>query len=317
MKAPHLILGIGELLWDVFPDGMSLGGAPANFAVMAGRLGDRAAILSRVGRDELGRQAMDRLDPLPVETGSLQVDPVHETGRVTVSFVDHEPRYTIHEPAAWDFLELSDQWVQLAGQADAFCFGSLAQRNPQSRQAIQVLAAQTPAACIRIFDINLRPPFYSAEVLQESLELATVVKMNAAEASLLLDSLGLAVNEHLAGDATGMSTEPLLWAAERLLGEFPALQMVAITRGAHGSLLVNRDEWDEHPGFPVKVADAIGAGDAFTASIAHYLLRGAGLATLNEAGNRWGGWMASQSGAMPAMPDSVRDAIAAAIERTM
>ncbi len=316
MKAPHLILGIGELLWDVFPDGMSLGGAPANFAVMAGRLGDRAAILSRVGRDELGRQAMDRLDPLPVETGSLQVDPVHETGRVTVSFVDHEPRYTIHEPAAWDFLEMSDQWVQLAGRADALCFGSLAQRNPQSRQTIRTLAAQTSAACIRIFDVNLRPPFYSAEVLQESLELATVVKMNAAEASLLLDSLGLAVNEHLAGDATGMSTEPLLWAAERLLGEFPALQMVAITRGAHGSLLVNRDEWDEHPGFPVKVADAIGSGDAFTAAIAHYLLRGAGLATLNEAGNRWGGWMASQSGAMPALPDSVRDAIAAAIERT-
>ena len=144
MKAPHLILGIGELLWDVFPDGMSLGGAPANFAVMAGRLGDRAAILSRVGRDELGRQAMDRLDPLPVETGSLQVDPVHETGRVTVSFVDHEPRYTIHEPAAWDFLEMSDQWVQLAGRADALCFGSLAQRNPQSRQTIQDLGCANP-----------------------------------------------------------------------------------------------------------------------------------------------------------------------------
>ena len=317
MKEPHLILGIGELLWDVFPDGMSLGGAPANFAVMAGRLGDRAAILSRIGRDELGRQAMDRLAPLPVETGSLQVDPVHETGRVTVSFVDHEPRYTIHEPAAWDFLELSDQWVQLAGRADAICFGSLAQRNPQSRQTIQTLAAEAPAACIRIFDVNLRPPFYSAEVLPESLELATVVKMNAAEASLLLDLLGLTVNGHLAGDAARMSAEHLLWAAERVLGEFPALRMVAITRGAHGSLLVNRDEWNEHPGFPVKVADAIGSGDAFTAAITHYLLRGADLATLNQAGNRWGGWMASQSGAMPTLPDSVRDAIAAAIERTM
>jgi fructokinase len=317
MKEPHLILGIGELLWDVFPDGMSLGGAPANFAVMAGRLGDRAVILSRIGRDELGRQAMDRLDPLPVETGSLQVDPAHETGRVTVSFVDHEPRFTIHEPAAWDFLELTDAWVQLAGRADAFCFGSLAQRNPQSRQTIRTLAAETSVACIRIFDVNLRAPFYSSEVLQESLELATVVKMNAAEALLLLDLLGLAVNDHLAGDAAEMSSERLRWAAQRLLGEFPALQMVAITRGAHGSLLVNRDEWDKHPEFPVRVADAIGSGDAFTAAITHYLLRGAGLATLNEAGNRWGGWMASQSGAMPALPDSVRDAIAAAIERTM
>src|SRR5208337_1144151 len=137
-----------------------------------------------------------------------------------------------------------------------------------SRQTIQSLAAQSAASCIRIFDVNLRAPFYSAEVLQESLELATVVKMNAAEASLLLDSLGLAVNGHLAGDAVRMSTEHLLGAAERLLREFPALRMVAITRGSHGSLLVNRDEWDEHPGFSVKVADAIGSGDAFTAAIA-------------------------------------------------
>jgi len=317
MKEPHLILGIGELLWDVFPDGMRLGGAPANFSVMAGRLGDRAAILSRIGRDELGRLAMDRLDPMPVEASSLQVDPAHETGRVTVNFVDHEPRYSIHEPAAWDFLELSDNWVQLAERADAICFGSLAQRNPQSLQTIQTLVAETSASCIRVFDVNLRAPFYSAEVLQESLELATVVKMNAAEASLLLDLLGLAGNEHPAGDAAEVSTERLRWAAERLLGEFPALQMVVITRGAHGSLLVNRNEWNEHPGFSVKVADAIGSGDAFTAALTHYLLRGADLATLNEAGNRWGGWMASQSGAMPALPDSVRDAIAAVIEKTM
>ena len=106
------------------------------------------------------------------------------------------------------------------------------------------------------------------------------------------------------------------YAAEHLLRALPTLQLVAITSGSRGSLLATRDEWDEHPGFPVKVADAIGAGDAFTAALTHYLLRGAGLATLNEAGNRWGGWMASQSGAMPALPDAVRDAIAAAIEKT-
>jgi len=105
-------------------------------------------------------------------------------------------------------------------------------------------------------------------------------------------------------------------AAERLLQTFPALQLVAITRGSGGSLLATRDEWDEHSGFPVKVADAVGAGDAFTAALAPYLLRGAGLALLNEAGNRWGGWTASQSGAMPALPDPVCDAITAAIEKT-
>jgi fructokinase len=322
MKEPHLILGIGELLWDVLPDDMRLGGAPANFAVMAGRLGDHAGILSRIGRDELGRQAVDRLDPMPVETSFLEVDTAHETGRVTVSFAGDEPHYTIHQPAAWDFLELSDEWIQLVERADAVCFGSLAQRNSQSRKTIQTLAAETSAACIRVFDVNLRAPFYSAEVLQESLELATVVKMNEDEAPMVLDLLDLASDEQPASHGPQAAAEEphpaaqsLRSAAERLLLAFPALQMAAITRGSRGSLLVTRDEWDEHPGFPVKVADRIGAGDAFTAAITHYMLRGADLPTLNEAGNRWGGWMASQSGAMPALPDSVREAIAAAIEK--
>ena len=317
MREPHLILGIGELLWDIVPDGMRLGGAPANFAVMAGRLGNHAAILSRIGRDDLGRQAIDRLDPMPVETGFLQVDQLHETGRVTVSLEGGEPHYTIHEPAAWDFLELSDEWIQLAARADAICFGSLAQRNRQARQTIQTLAAEASAKCIRVFDVNLRAPFYSAEVLQESLELATVVKMNDVEAPLVLDLLDLAIEEAPVTGETLSTPEYLRAAAERLLAEFPSLQLVAATRGSRGSLLVTRDEWNEHPGFPVKVADGIGAGDAFTAAMTHYMLRGADLATLNEAGNRWGGWMASQSGAMPALPDSVRDAITEAVERTV
>ena len=317
MREPHLILGIGELLWDIVPDGMRLGGAPANFAVMAGRLGNHAAILSRIGRDDLGRQAIDRLDPMPVETGFLQVDQLHETGRVTVSLEGGEPHYTIHEPAAWDFLELSDEWIQLAARADAICFGSLAQRNRQARQTIQTLAAEASAKCIRVFDVNLRAPFYSAEVLQESLELATAVKMNDVEAPLVLDLLDLAIEEAPVTGETLSTPEYLRAAAERLLAELPSLQLVATTRGSRGSLLVTRDEWNEHPGFPVKVADGIGAGDAFTAAMTHYMLRGADLAMLNEAGNRWGGWMASQSGAMPALPDSVRDAITAAVERTV
>lgn len=329
MREPHLILGIGELLWDILPAGGQLGGipidepalpprpentrvallggAPANFTVMAGRLGNHAAILSRIGRDDLGRMAVDRLDPLPVDTSCLEIDPQHATGQVTVSFADGEPQYTIHEPAAWDFLELTDEWVQLAERADAICFGSLAQRRNPSRQTIQTLAAQTRANCIRIFDVNLRPPFVSGEVIQESLELASVVKMNHDELPRVLRLLGLPLEGETATLRPG---------AERLLAEFPSLQLVAITRGHRGSLLVAREQWDEHPGFPVNVSDCIGAGDAFTAALAHYLLRGAPLEKLNEAGNRWGGWMASQSGAMPALPDSVRDSIAAAIERS-
>ncbi len=325
MREPRLILGIGELLWDIVANGgaapsgdapapsLTLGGAPANFTVMAGRLGNHAAILSRIGRDELGRQAVNRLDPLPVDTSLLEVDPAHETGRVTVSFVHGEPEYTIHQPAAWDFLELSDEWVKMAERADVICFGTLAQRAAESRQTIQTFAAETPASCIRIFDVNLRAPFFSGEVLQESLELATVVKMNVAETPVVLNLLGLAPGEE--SPRGHLDAKALRSSAERLLDEFPSLDLVAITRGSHGSLLVKREEWHEHPGFPTKVADPIGAGDAFTAAMAHYLLRGANLATLNEAGNRWGAWLASQPGAMPELPEAFRSAVSAAIER--
>jgi fructokinase len=302
-----LILGLGELLWDLLPEGELLGGAPANFSVMAGRLGNHAAMLSRIGRDDLGRRAMERLDRLPADASTVQVDPVHETGRVTVTFEAGQPSYTIHQPAAWDFMELSDEWVRLAERADAICFGSLAQRSLESRQTIQTLVAQSSSACVRVFDVNLRAPFYSGEVIQESMELATVIKMNDAELPLVLGVLGLPADEARAGDWLRLG-------ALRLLGEFPGLQMVVITRGEHGSLLVTREEWHEHPGIAVKVADAIGAGDAFTAALTHYLLCGADLATLNEAGNRWGAWVASQPGAMPALPDDVMARITAEIE---
>jgi len=294
---PRLVLGIGELLWDVLPEGPRLGGAPSNFTVMAGRLGSHAAILSRIGRDDLGRNAVSLLDPLPADTEYLQVDPIHETGRATVALVDGQPHFTIHEPAAWDFLELSDEWVRLAERADAICFGSLAQRSLESRQTIQTLAAQTKAQCVRVFDVNLRPPFYSSEVLQESLELASVMKMNDAEVPLVLGLLGLpAFDAHDPG--------ALQSGAEKLLEEFPTLNMVAVTRGGSGSLLVTREAWNDHPGIPVKVADTVGAGDAFTAGITTALLRGGDLAALNEAGNRWGSWVASQRGAMPEFDES-------------
>ncbi len=312
MKQPHLILGMGELLWDLLPEGAFLGGAPANFAVMAGQLGNRAVLLSRIGRDELGRKAVERFDSLPVEARFLQVDPARETGRVTVAFEGGEPHYTIHQPAAWDFLELTGEWMELAEMADALCFGSLAQRSRESRQTIQALAARTSALCARVFDVNLRAPFYSAEVIQQSLELATVLKMNDAELPRVLALLGLKVENELAPGPSRLTDERQ--GAARLLREFPLLQMVAVTRGAHGSLLVTRKAWHEHPGIPVKVADAIGAGDAFTAAMIHYLLRGADLATLNEAGNRWGSWVSSQSGAMPPLPGAVCEQIAAEID---
>jgi fructokinase len=307
-KAP-LILGLGELLWDILPDGPRLGGAPANFAVMAGRLGNHVALLSRVGWDELGKQALENLESFPVDASLVQIDSRHETGRVTVSFDEGEPQYTIHQPAAWDSLELSEEWVKIASRADAICFGSLAQRSLESRQTIQTLVAQTSATCVRVFDVNLRKPFYASEVIEESLELATVVKMNEAEVPLVMELLGLPVE----GDS--QTGETLRLRAKRLLDEFPNLNFIAVTRGAHGSMLVTKKGWHEHLGIPTQVVDTIGAGDAFTAALTHYLLQGADLATLNEAGNRWGSWIASQSGSMPELREEVHASITSAIER--
>jgi fructokinase len=323
LSEPHLILGLGELLWDVLPGGPRLGGAPANFSVMAGRLGNHAVVLSRVGRDELGRRALaelEQLDGMPADASCVQLDPEHETGRVTVELEGGQASYTIHEPVAWDFLELSDEWVQLAERADAICFGTLAQRHERSRETIQALVGLTQEKCVRVFDVNLRAPFYSGEILQESLELATVMKMNDAEVPLVLGLLGLesqvtesSVSESRHG-AAELSGEGLRAGALCLLKEFPTLTMVAVTRGGEGSLLVTREAWDQHPGIATKGADTIGAGDAFTAAMTHYLLRGASLSTLNEAGNRWGSWVASQAGAMPVLPAAVHAEIAAAIE---
>jgi len=262
--------------------GAAIGRRTGHFAVMAGGWGNHAAILSRIGRDELGRKAVERLDPLPADSSHLQIDPEHETGRVTVAFEGGQPHYTIHRPAAWDFMELTDEWLQLAERADAICFGSLAQRSPVSRQTIQTLAAQTSGSCVRVFDVNLRSPFPSGEVIQESLELATVMKMNDAEVPQVLGLLGL--------PAVTNPRRPFAIGAERLLMEFPTLDLVAVTRGGEGSLLVRREEWHEHPGLLCRWRTPLARGRIY-AAMTHYLLRGSDLATLNEAGNRWGaGW---------------------------
>jgi len=298
----YTILGIGELLWDMLPEGPQLGGAPANYGVMAGRLGNHSTILSRIGDDGFGERALQVLKPLPVDCSQLQVDPGQPTGWVSVEFEQGQPHYTIHQPVAWDFFDLSEVWLEMADKADAVCFGSLAQRSEQSRRTIHELVRRSRPECKRIFDVNLRAPFYSAEIVHESLQLASVMKMNDAEVPLVLELLGL------------RAAASLRKGADLLLARFADLELVAITCGGDGSLLVGRSEWHQHPGIPTKVVDTIGAGDAFTAAMTHYLLRGAPLAVLNEAGNRWGSFVASHSGAMPDIPAETAQRIAREIE---
>lgn len=284
----HIVVGLGELLWDLLPAGRQLGGAPANFAYITSLLGDEGIPASRLGQDALGEEAILRLRELGLPTAFIQEDVDHLTGTVQIE-VDAagQPRFEISESVAWDFLEWTPQWQRLAQQADAVCFGSLAQRSEHSRVTIRkfVLAAQQRNA-LRIFDVNLRQNFFTAQVLAESMRLATLVKLNHEELPRLMRLFEL--DHHREEDS-----------ARRLLS-LHDLKLVCITRGNGGSLLVSAAECSEHPGFKVKVADTVGAGDAFTAALVHGYLRGTSLAQINENANRVGAWVASHSGATPA-----------------
>jgi fructokinase len=304
----QFIVGLGELLWDLLPDGRQLGGAPANFALMSARLGNHAAVLSRIGRDEEGRDAVELLKKFPIDLGHLQVDSQHPTGTVMVELNEGQPSYRINDPVAWDFFDFTPEWQQLAARADAVCFGSLAQRNVISRQTIQSFLAATSSNCVRIFDVNLRQHYYSPEVLQESMELATILKMNDGEVPSVMRLLELDQDKSVAHSGVA----GLINAAEMMMDEFP-LKLVCITRGGEGSVLATREEIHLHRGIATEVADTVGAGDAYTAALTHYFLKGAPLEVLNEAGNRWGAWVASQQGAMAPLPDEVITSIASQI----
>ena len=284
----HTVVGLGELLWDLLPAGKQLGGAPANFAYITSLLGDHGIPASRLGDDDLGAEAIRRLGQLGLPTDFIQSDTQHPTGIVKVE-VDRagQPRFEICESVAWDFLEWTPQWQELAGQADAVCFGSLAQRSAPSRLTIRSFLESARPDAVRVFDVNLRQNFYSAEVLSASMKLATIVKLNHEELPRIMQLFEL---DH--------RTEEL--SAQRLV-ELYELKLVCVTRGNSGSLLVSSNDCHAHQGFRVKVADTVGAGDAFTASMVHEYLRGASLQRMNETANRIGAWVASQTGATPGL----------------
>jgi fructokinase len=280
------VVGLGEILWDLLPSGRQLGGAPANFAYCSHLLGNRAVVASRVGLDDLGREARDRLLRSGITDQFLQSDPEHPTGTVQVQLDSAgKPKFEIAENSAWDFLPWSDLWRSLAQSADAVCFGTLAQRSPESRETILNFLDATRPEALRVFDVNLRQSFYSAEILHESMKRANVVKLNHEELPR--------VEELLAID----SSDAIAFCRE-MLQKFDLL-FVCVTRGANGSLLYDRKAADEHCGFRVEIKDTVGAGDAFTAALVHQLLREAPLAEMNDLANRMGAWVASNSGAMP------------------
>jgi fructokinase len=286
MSKRALMIGLGEVLWDILPSGKVLGGAPSNFAYMTHLLGNEAIVASRVGNDQLGREACTLIQKLGLSTAYVQHDHQHETGTATVSIdAEGQPSFTIKESAAWDFLEWTAEWEELSSRADAVCFGSLAQRSSRSAETIETFLRNAQTRALMICDVNLRQSFYSKDGLSRSFQHAHLVKLNEQELVLVSSLLEL-----------GVGTQEKL--ARQLLNEF-ALRLVVVTRGSRGSLLVSESETVEHGGFQVKVVDAIGAGDAFTACLAHYYLGGYSLQDMGEFANRFASWVATQRGATP------------------
>jgi fructokinase len=282
----YTIVGIGELLWDLFAEGKQLGGAPANFAYMTSLLGDEGLVASRVGNDALGRSAARRLQRIGLKSSYLQLDPSHPTGTARVE-VDEagQPTFEFGQSVAWDYFQWTAEWNELAERVDAVCFGSLAQRAPRSQATIRAFLQAVGPKTVRIFDVNLRPPFYSRDTLDESLRLTDIVKLNQDELVGVVKLLG-------------HPPEPEERAA-RWIRDTYNLKLVCVTRGSKGSLLVAEKESSDHPGCKVSVADTVGSGDAFTAALVYHYLRGGSLATMNEAANGMGAWVAGQVGATP------------------
>jgi fructokinase len=286
------VVGAGELLWDLLPDGKQLGGATTNFAYHAHALGAEAWVVSQVGNDPLGREILARFHVLGLPADLVTIDPRAPTGTVSVELsADGQPRFTIHENVAWDNLPATKAGLDVVGRADAVCFGSLAQRSPGARAAIRALLAAAPPQALRVFDINLRQHFFSPEVITRSLELATVLKINDQELPVLAEMFRL----------RGDTFEQLKELALRF-----QLSLVALTRGARGSLLYSRAGFSDHPGAPVKVVDSVGAGDAFTAAVTLGLLAGWDLDTINRRANELAGYVCSQAGGTPPLPQHLK-----------
>lgn len=316
-ERPALVVGLGEILWDVLPAGKQLGGAPANFAWHATQLGANGVPVSCVGNDDLGREIPEKLRTMGLDCAYIEcVDA--ETGTVSVRLDDGgTPQYVIHEDVAWDCLKFTPLLSQLARECDAVCIGTLAQRSAVSRRAIMDFLAATRSDCLRVVDVNLRQRYYTREVIETTLSKCHVLKLSDGELPVLARMLGLSGAADLESSPPGLSTRahdessgvlPNGWQApvvQRLLMELRErfdLRLVALTCGAFGSALVSLDATSWRPALPVSVVDTIGAGDAFTAALTVGLLQQRPMVEIHEKATKVAGYVCSCAGAMPSLP---------------
>jgi fructokinase len=276
------ILCVGEVLWDALPAGLFLGGAPFNVACHLSAAGVPVAMVSRVGVDRLGEEVLRRAARYGVRTDLVQLDATLPTGFVRVTVKDSgDAEYEIVEPAAWDAIAANDDLLQRAARARAVVFGSLAQRQATSRATIERLWDNDS---LKVFDLNLRPPYEDRGVVRNSLNHADVVKVSHDELRRIATWFDLPERDQDAAAA---------------LAESFACDVVCVTRGKDGAALWRKGEWTEQPGFEVEVRDTVGAGDAFLAVLVAGLLAGKDSDALLQNANLIGAYVATQFGAVP------------------
>ena len=287
----RLVIGIGEALWDMLPEGKKLGGAPANFAFHAGQFGLESMAVSAIGLDPLGEEIAKELEEHGLPFHLDRID--YPTGTVQVTLDSNGiPRYEIKEDVAWDNIPYTKELADLAGRAQAVCFGSLAQRNPVSRETIGWFLDAVPEDCLKVFDINMRQSFYSKEIIEDSLRRCDILKINDEELEIVKEMFGL----------EDLPTEGL---CRSIIDEY-GLKMLILTCGVNGSHVFSGDvsSFIETP--KVKVADTVGAGDSFTGAFVASILKGKTVREAHEAAVKVSAFVCTQSGAMPVIPEDLK-----------
>lgn len=288
----HEVAAIGEVLWDVFPDGPRFGGAPANFACSLSVLGGEdvsVSMVSAVGPDDLGTRALEELRSRDVDVTNVQRND-RPTGRVDVTLDDDGvPSYEFATDSAWDRLAWTDDLESLADRVRAICYGTLGQRADESRELIRKFIACSPPNTLRMFDVNLRSPYDGDEVILDSLPYATAIKLNEDELERF---------RHL---LQGSCPDDDVGAMHEIAARYD-IGVVALTKGAAGAVIVRGGEVSEHRGQKVEVVDTVGAGDAFTAALVLGLLEDRPLDEINQSACEIAGRVCQKSGAIPSGP---------------
>ncbi len=283
MKKTLTIVGIGEVLWDKFPEGKHVGGAPANFVFYAKTKDTNSFLVSSVGVDDDGNEILEKFEKLNFPSLYIEQTKKYSTGTVDVTVDGYGiPEYIINKNVAWDFVSWSDDLKKLAQKTDAVCFGSLGQRSELSKKTIDLFLSETSENCLKIFDVNLCQNFFNKEIIKNSLAHANVLKLNDEELPVIAKIINISGSEKEV--------------CEQIIKKFD-LKILALTKGDKGSSLFSKTEMIFHPGFTVSVVDTVGAGDAFTAALSVGLLKKNPLSKIIEDANRLASDVCARKGA--------------------